>query len=81
MAKDVSAQPNFVESPEGPCNVLQWFRDQDLPPDEHTFDWGVALHFSSLAQLRFKSDGKIDSEHSPVITVNVPRVLREYCRR
>jgi len=56
--------------------VLQWFRDQDLAPDEHTFDWGVALHFSSLGQLHFKSDGKIDSERSPVISVEVPRVCR-----
>ena len=76
MAKSVPAQSNFAESPEGPCSVLQWFRDQDLVADEHTFDWGVALHFSSLAELRFKSDGKIDTEHSPVIIVNVPRVRR-----
>jgi hypothetical protein len=56
--------------------VLQWFWDQDLAPDVHTFDWGAALHYSSLGQLHFKSNGRIDSERSPVITVEVPRICR-----
>ena len=76
MAKSVPPYSRFVEAPEIPCSALQWFRDQDLAPDEHMFDWGAALYFSSLGQLHFKSDGDIDSERSPVVTVHVPQVCR-----
>jgi hypothetical protein len=41
------------------------------------FDWGAALYFSSLGQLHCKSDGSIDSERSPVVAVDIPRVRRE----
>jgi hypothetical protein len=76
MAKSAPAHSSFVESPEIPCTVLQWFRDQDLAPDEHPFDWGAALHYSSLGQPHLRSDGRIDSERSPVISVEIPRVCR-----
>ena len=56
--------------------MLQWFRAQDLAATEHLFDWGAALHFSSVGQLHHKSDGSIDSERSPVIAVHVPQVRR-----
>ena len=76
MVKKVPAYSRFVEAPEVPCSALQWFRDQELAPDEHVFDWGAVLYFSSLGQLHHKSDGSIDSERSPVVTVHVPKVCR-----
>src|SRR5262249_1887518 len=76
MAKKVPAYSRFVEAPGPACSALQWFRDQDLAPNEHLFDWGAALHFSSVGQLHPKSDGSIDSERSPVVTVHVPQVRR-----
>jgi hypothetical protein len=76
MAKKVPAYSRFVEAPEAPCSPLEWFRNQDLAPNEHLFDWGAVLYFSSLGQLHHNSDGSIDSEHSPVVTVHVPQVRR-----
>lgn len=76
MAKHVPAYSRFVEAPDVPCSALQWFRDQDLAPNEHMFDWGAALYFSSLGRLQHKSDGSVDSERSPVVVVNIPRVRR-----
>jgi len=77
MAKSAPAHSSFIEAPEMiPCSVLHWFRDQNSAPDEHMFDWGSALHYSSLGQLHFRSDGRIDSDHSPVVTVEIPRVCR-----
>src|SRR5215468_11777740 len=76
MAKKVPAYSRFVEAPEIPCSALQWFRDQDLATNEHMFDWGAALYFSSLGQLRRRSGGSIDSERSPAVTVHLPRVRR-----
>jgi hypothetical protein len=76
MVKKVPAYSRFVEAPEVACSALQCFRDQDLAPNEHMFDWGATLYFSTLDQLHCKSDGSIDSERSPVVTVHVPRVRR-----
>jgi hypothetical protein len=76
MAKTVPAYSRFVEAPETSCSPLEWFRDQDLAPNEHVFDWGAVLYFSSLGQLHYNSDGSIDSERSPVVTVHVPQVRR-----
>ena len=76
MTKHVPAYSRFVEAPEVPCSALQWFRDQDLAPNEHAFDWGTALYFASVGQLHHKPDGTIDSECSPVVTVHVPQVRR-----
>jgi hypothetical protein len=76
MAKKVPAYSRFVEAPEAPCSALQWFRDQNLAQIEHVFEWGAELYFSSLGQLRRNSDGSIDSERSPVVTVHVPQVCR-----
>jgi hypothetical protein len=76
MAKKVQAYSRFVEAPQIPCSALQWFRDRDMSPNEHVFDWGAALYFSRLGQLHHKSDGSIDSERSPVVTVHVPQVRR-----
>ena len=77
MTKHVAAYSRFVEAPEIPCSALQWFRDQELAPNVHMFDWGAALYFSSLGQLQYKSDGSIDSERSPVVAVDIPRVRRK----
>jgi hypothetical protein len=76
MAKKVPAYSRFVEAPEASCSALEWFRNQGLAPNEHVFDWGTALYFSSLGQLHHNSDGSIDSERSPVVTVHVPQVRR-----
>ena len=76
MVKTVPAYSRFVEAPEALCSPLQWFRDQHLAPNEHLFDWGAALHFSSFGQLHHNSDGSIDSERSPVVTVHIPQVRR-----
>lgn len=76
MAKKVPAYSLFVEAPEMPCSPLQWFSDQGLVPNESMYDWGAALYFSSLGQLHNKSDGSIDSERSPVVTVHLPQVRR-----
>lgn len=43
----------------------------------HMFDWGAVLYFSSLGQLQYKSDGSIDSERSPVVAVDIPRLRRK----
>jgi hypothetical protein len=77
MAKTIPAYSSFVEAPGVPCSALQWFREQKLAPNEHTFDWGAALYFSNLGPLLYKSDGSIDPEHSPVVVVHVPRVRRK----
>jgi hypothetical protein len=76
MAKTRPVYSRFIEAPEEPCSALQWLRDQDLALNEHVFNWGAALYFSSLGQLHHNSDGSIDSERSPVVTVHVPRVRR-----
>src|SRR5215469_16719405 len=55
MAKRVPAYSLFVEAPEMPCSALQWFRDQELAPNEHMCDWGAALYFSTLGELHNKS--------------------------
>src|SRR6478609_8963768 len=76
MTKKVAAYSRFVEAPNVPCSVLQWFRDQDLAFNEHVFDWGAALVFSALGQLHRKPDGSPDPERSPVVEVHVPQVCR-----
>lgn len=72
----LQAFSRFVEAPEAPCSALRWFRDQNLAPNEHAFDWGEALYFLSLGRLRHNPDGSIDSERSPVVMVHVPQVRR-----
>jgi hypothetical protein len=47
-----------------------------LAADEHLFDWGAVLYFSRLGQLQYKSDGRLDPDRSPAVTVRVPRVRR-----
>lgn len=74
--KKVPAHSRFIEMPDVPCSALAWFRDQGLSFNEHSFDWGAALYFSDLGELRSAPDGSIDSDHSPVITVHLPRVRR-----
>src|SRR5215475_7117580 len=76
MAKNVPAYSRFVEATGIPCSAHQWLRDQDLAPLERIFEWGDVLYFSSLGQLHFNSDGSIDSEHSPGVAVDIPRVRR-----
>ncbi|HEX3502067.1 MAG TPA: hypothetical protein VHU22_01605 [Xanthobacteraceae bacterium] len=77
MAKKVAAYSRFVEAPDSPCSALLWFRKQELAANEQPFDWGAALYFSSLGQLCHNSDGSIDSERSPVVTLHVPQVRHE----
>ena len=67
MAKKVPACSRFVEAPDIPCSALQWFRDQDLAPDEHMFAWGAALYFSSFGQLQLKADCVSAWNKDPVI--------------
>src|SRR5262249_9224982 len=76
MVKRVPDYSLFVEAPEMHCSALQRFRDQGSAPNEHIFDWGAVLHFSSLDQLHYMPDGSIDSERSPVVTVHTPQVRR-----
>ncbi len=76
MTKKVPAHSRFIEAPDTPCSALQWFRAQDLPFDEHDFDWGAALYFSGLGELRLNPDGSMDAYHSPVVAVHLPKVRR-----
>lgn len=77
MAKHANAYSRFIEAPGDACSVLEWFRQQDLRPEESSFDWGVALYFRSLGPLRLTPDGSIDAQTSPVISINVPLVRRQ----
>ena len=76
MAKKVPAHSRYVEAPDTPSSALSWFRDQGLSFNEHSFDWGVALYFPHLGELRSGPDGSIDFEQSPVIAIHFPKVRR-----
>jgi hypothetical protein len=76
MTKKVPAHSRFIEAPDTPCSALNWFRDQDLPFNEHVFDWGAALDFSGLGELRLNPDGSIDADRSPLVAVYLPKVRR-----
>lgn len=66
----------FVESPEGPSDVVAWFRALADPPEEAATDYGLALHFMSSGPLVRNGDGHIDAARSPVATVVLPKVRR-----
>lgn len=76
MSKHVPAYSLFIEDPSGPCAALEWFRHQTLVPQEETFHWGSVLLYPSVGELKFASDGSVDAERSPVITVHVPKIRR-----
>jgi hypothetical protein len=77
MGKHANAYSRFIEDPTQESSVFRWLRQQELTAEEATFDWGVAFHFKSLGPLRQKPDGSVDSERSPIVTVNLPRVRRQ----
>jgi hypothetical protein len=76
MTKKVPAISRFIEAPDSPCSAMSWFREQSLSFNEHAFDWGAALYFKDLAELRLCPDGSIDADVSPVVAVYLPRVRR-----
>jgi len=76
MGKHPTANSRFVEDPQHPSAVLEWFRAQDMTFEENVFDWGVALVFRSVGALQYRTDGAIDAERSPVVTVHLPKVVR-----
>ena len=76
MNQKQEAHSRFIEAPDTPCSALQWFREQNLSFAEHVFDWGAALYFSSLGELRLNPDGSIKADSSPVVAVHLPKVRR-----
>jgi hypothetical protein len=77
MAKHVNAYSRFVADPAEPSDILDWFRSQDLVPEERRLEWGVALLYPSLGDVRLAADGSFDGAHSPIVTVLIPRVRRK----
>src|SRR4051812_2972090 len=76
MTKSVPAISRFIEAPDTPCSALNWFREHHLPFHEHQYDWGAALYFSDLGELRRKPDGSTDDDHSPVVLIHTPATRR-----
>lgn len=77
MTRHANAYSRFIEAPDQESSVLDWLRRLELTFEESSFDWGVAFYFPRLGPLQKKADGAIDSEHSPIVTVNLPRVRRQ----
>jgi hypothetical protein len=67
----------FAASPEACSQILHWFRALAVPPTVTLTDWGAALHFKSFGEIKYKSDGSIDAEVSPLVTVLLPKVRRD----
>jgi hypothetical protein len=65
----------FVEAPDEPSEVVEWFRALTDPPKEAATDYGLALHFISSGPLISDGDGDIDTARSPA-TVVLPKVRR-----
>ena len=66
----------FIEEPEKPSNVLEWFRSLPQPPIEHSRDHGVNFYFQEMGPLEHAANGLIDASKSPVVNVFLPRVKR-----
>lgn len=76
MAKRAITTSRFIEDPNHSSSVRAWFRNQDLAVEEVAFDWGAALVFRSVGTLHYQTDGAIDADRSPVVTVHLPKVVR-----
>ena len=66
----------FIATPIEPSEVIGWFRSlSDAVTEVHT-EYGYALYFKELGPLVRLSDGKIDAEASPIVTIVLPQVRR-----
>ncbi|WP_150625961.1 hypothetical protein [Pandoraea captiosa] len=65
----------FITDPAGEMEVLQWFRDLPEPPEEVHNATHVQLYFRPLGPLQYLSDGSIDAEKSPIVSIAKPRVV------
>jgi hypothetical protein len=66
----------FIESPAESCSVLEWLRALPIPPDEITTERAMVMYFSSLGDLEHTNSGTIDPKRSPVVTLYLPRHVR-----
>jgi hypothetical protein len=67
----------FAASPEACSEILEWFRALAAPPAVTLTDWGAALHFKDFGEIKYRSDGSIDADASPLATVLLPKVRRD----
>jgi hypothetical protein len=74
MSRNANAPSRFLDDPAAESSTLSWFREQGLAFEEAAFDWGVLLHFTSAGPYRHLADGSLDSEHSPLVSIHLPRV-------
>ncbi len=60
----------FAASPEACSEILEWFRALAAPPAVTLTDWDAALHFKDFGEIKYRSDGSIDADASPLATVS-----------
>jgi hypothetical protein len=77
MGNSAIAHSRFIEDPSLPSTVIDWFRRQELVPEESAFDWGVVLAYRTSGPLWHKPDRSIDAERSPLVAVHLPKVRRQ----
>ncbi len=67
----------FLEAPDQPSAVLDWFRSQDPAPAEYPQDQGILLHFAGAGPLGEDDTGEIEVSQSPLVSVFLPKVRRK----
>jgi hypothetical protein len=72
----MSSYSRFIEDPTIFSSVLEWFRGHEPAPEETPADYGAVLFYRSLGALKYKTDGSIDADQSPLVTVILPRIRR-----
>ncbi|MFZ6875561.1 hypothetical protein ACO0LF_26135 [Undibacterium sp. Di27W] len=66
----------FIADPSQQSEVVDWFRVQPTPPIEVQAERSLILYFKEFGPLTHNSNGTINSQASPVVTVFLPRVRR-----
>ena len=72
----MSVTHRFIADPAEPSEVMAWFRSLNTPVTEVPTDYGYALHFRDFGPLSYLSDGGIDADASPVVTIVLPQTRR-----
>jgi hypothetical protein len=66
----------FIEDPNAPSSVVDWFRKLEMTPEEVPTEDGLVLFFRELGALKITPEGCADPKCSPVVTVRLPLVRR-----
>lgn len=72
----MSVTYRFIADPTEPSEVVGWFRSLDAPAEETATGYGFVLYFRELGPISYLSDGSINAEASPVVTIVLPSVRR-----